>query len=89
MSTLLIHHPACLGHQTPLGHPERADRIRVIDRILEHERFQPLERLGPRGWHRFDTDALVANTASAVSALAANIDADEQSALPASQFELL
>jgi acetoin utilization deacetylase AcuC-like enzyme len=44
MSTLLIHHPACLGHQTPLGHPERADRIRVIDRILEHERFQPLER---------------------------------------------
>lgn len=44
MSTLLIHHPACLGHTTPLGHPERADRIRVIDRILEHERFQPLER---------------------------------------------
>ena len=44
MSTLLIQHPACLGHATPLGHPERADRIRVIDRILEHERFQPLER---------------------------------------------
>ncbi len=44
MSTLLIQHPACLGHATPLGHPERADRIRVVDRILEHERFQPLER---------------------------------------------
>ena len=44
MSTLLIHHPACLNHATPLGHPERADRIRVIDRILEAERFQPLER---------------------------------------------
>ena len=44
MSTLLIHHPACLGHATPLGHPERADRIRVVDRILEHERFQALER---------------------------------------------
>jgi len=44
MSTLLIHHPACLGHETPFGHPERADRMRVIDRILEHERFQPLER---------------------------------------------
>ncbi|TBW34504.1 histone deacetylase family protein [Siculibacillus lacustris] len=44
MSTLLIHHPACLGHVTPLGHPERPDRIRVIDRILEAERFQPLER---------------------------------------------
>jgi len=44
MSTLLIQHPACLGHATPLGHPERADRIRVIDRILEAERFQVLER---------------------------------------------
>jgi acetoin utilization deacetylase AcuC-like enzyme len=48
MSTLMIQHPACLGHQTPLGHPERADRIRVIDRILEHERFQPLEREAAR-----------------------------------------
>lgn len=48
MSTLLIHHPACLGHATPLGHPERADRIRVIDRILEAERFQPLEREAAR-----------------------------------------
>jgi acetoin utilization deacetylase AcuC-like enzyme len=49
MSTLLVHHPACLGHATPLGHPERADRIRVIDRILEAERFQPLEReIAPR-----------------------------------------
>lgn len=48
MSTLMIQHPACLGHLTPLGHPERADRIRVIDRILEHERFQPLEREAAR-----------------------------------------
>lgn len=44
MSTLLIHHPSFLDHVTPLGHPERPDRIRAIDRILEHERFQPLER---------------------------------------------
>lgn len=44
MSTLLIHHPSFTEHLTPLGHPERPDRIRVIDRILEHERFQPLER---------------------------------------------
>jgi acetoin utilization deacetylase AcuC-like enzyme len=31
-------------HQTPPGHPERPDRIRVVERILEHERFMSLER---------------------------------------------
>lgn len=44
MSTLLLSHPACLDHVLPLGHPERPDRLRVIERILEHERFQPLLR---------------------------------------------
>jgi acetoin utilization deacetylase AcuC-like enzyme len=44
MSTLLISHPACLDHLTPLGHPERPDRIRVIERALEHERFMILAR---------------------------------------------
>ena len=50
MSTLLIHHPKFLEHMTPAGHPERSDRIRAVDRILEHERFQALEReLAPLG----------------------------------------
>jgi acetoin utilization deacetylase AcuC-like enzyme len=44
MSTLLITHPACLDHLTPAGHPERPDRLRAIDRALEHERFQILAR---------------------------------------------
>ncbi|WP_420335984.1 histone deacetylase family protein [Roseibium sp.] len=44
MSTLLLHHPCYLDHLTPLGHPERPDRIRAIDRILEHEKFQSVER---------------------------------------------
>lgn len=44
MSTLLISHPCFVRHQTPLGHPERPDRMRVVERILEHERFQPLQR---------------------------------------------
>ena len=44
MSTLLISHPSFLEHLTPLGHPERPDRLRAIDRILEHERFQTLQR---------------------------------------------
>jgi acetoin utilization deacetylase AcuC-like enzyme len=44
MSTLLISHPACLEHDNPLGHPERADRLRAIEQALEDERFQTLAR---------------------------------------------
>ena len=44
MSTLYITHPACLEHQTPMGHPERPDRIRAIERALEKERFTSLVR---------------------------------------------
>ncbi|MFO1148739.1 MAG: histone deacetylase family protein [Alsobacter sp.] len=44
MSTLFVSHPCFVRHQTPAGHPERPDRIRVVERILEHERFQPLAR---------------------------------------------
>jgi acetoin utilization deacetylase AcuC-like enzyme len=45
MTTLLITHPACLHHLTPAGHPERPDRLRAIERALEHERFQNLARV--------------------------------------------
>ena len=45
MSTLLITHPACLDHRTPAGHPERPDRLRAIDSVLEQERFQTLARV--------------------------------------------
>lgn len=44
MSTLLLTHSACLNHQMPLGHPERPDRLRAVERVLEHERFQALHR---------------------------------------------
>jgi acetoin utilization deacetylase AcuC-like enzyme len=44
MSTLYISHPAALDHQTPLGHPERPDRILAIERVLEKERFASLIR---------------------------------------------
>src|SRR4029450_11833652 len=44
MSTLLITHPACLNHLMPMGHPERPDRLRAIERALEHEKFQSLMR---------------------------------------------
>jgi acetoin utilization deacetylase AcuC-like enzyme len=45
MTTLLVTHPACLDHLTPSGHPERPDRLRAIDRALEEERFQMLQRV--------------------------------------------
>ncbi|WP_230530711.1 histone deacetylase family protein [Microvirga roseola] len=44
MTTLYISHPAALAHETPLGHPERPDRIRAIERALEKERFTALVR---------------------------------------------
>lgn len=44
MSTLFLSHPACLDHQTGSGHPERPDRLRAIDQVLEDERFQTLAR---------------------------------------------
>jgi acetoin utilization deacetylase AcuC-like enzyme len=44
MSTLVITHPACLNHLTPLGHPERPDRLRAVEKAFEEERFQSLAR---------------------------------------------
>jgi acetoin utilization deacetylase AcuC-like enzyme len=44
LTTLYLQHGSYLDHLTPVGHPERPDRIRAIDRILEHERFQDLDR---------------------------------------------
>jgi len=47
--TLLISHPACLVHDMGEGHPERPDRLRAIDRVLEGEVFQMLARdVAPR-----------------------------------------
>jgi acetoin utilization deacetylase AcuC-like enzyme len=44
MTTLLITHPASLNHLNGTGHPERPDRIRAIESILEQEKFQSLIR---------------------------------------------
>ena len=44
MTTLLLTHPACLGHATPPGHPERADRLRAINQVLAADRFDKLAR---------------------------------------------
>src|SRR5262245_41441920 len=44
MATLLLTHPVFVPHDTGLGHPERPDRMRAIDKALAHEVFKDLER---------------------------------------------
>ena len=44
MTTLYVSHPAALDHAVPEGHPERPDRIRAIERVLENERYSGLVR---------------------------------------------
>src|SRR5512138_3820320 len=44
MTTLLISHDSSLNHETPTGHPERADRYRAIKAVLEDEQFSMLAR---------------------------------------------
>ncbi|WP_274425477.1 histone deacetylase family protein [Chelativorans sp. YIM 93263] len=45
MSTRLYSHPVCLEHLTPPGHPERPDRLRAIETVLEHDIFSSLDRV--------------------------------------------
>ncbi|CAM5569335.1 Histone deacetylase-like amidohydrolase [Mycolicibacterium aubagnense] len=44
MTTRLYTHPIFLEHITPAGHPERPDRLRAIERILDDEAFAALDR---------------------------------------------
>ncbi len=44
MSTLLITHPSFLLHDTGPGHPERPDRMRAIDKVLEPRALPALVR---------------------------------------------
>jgi len=44
MNTALFTHPACIEHDTGLGHPECADRLKVVLAALESEQFYLLDR---------------------------------------------
>jgi acetoin utilization deacetylase AcuC-like enzyme len=44
LSTLYLTHSDCLGHATPPGHPERADRLRAIARYLDQPDYAGLVR---------------------------------------------
>ena len=45
MTTLLLHHAAFLEHLTPVGHPERPDRLRALHAGLDHADFAALKRI--------------------------------------------
>lgn len=45
MATRLYENPIFLEHNTPEGHPERADRLRSLNIALEHPNFARLERI--------------------------------------------
>ncbi|MEJ6781206.1 histone deacetylase family protein [Aminobacter sp. Piv2-1] len=50
MTTRLYTHPIYLEHLTPAGHPERPDRLRAIQRVLDDEPFDALDRVeAPEG----------------------------------------
>lgn len=48
MTTHYYESPVFLEHQTPEGHPERADRLRSLNIALEHPNFAPLQRKAAR-----------------------------------------
>lgn len=45
MTTALITHPDCIGHDPGPGHPERPDRLRAVLAVLDAPEFAPLLRL--------------------------------------------
>jgi acetoin utilization deacetylase AcuC-like enzyme len=45
VTTLLLHHAAFLNHLTPVGHPERPDRLRALHAALDNSGFQSLKRV--------------------------------------------
>ncbi len=45
MTTLFVTHPACLDHVNPPGHPERAERLKVINALLDEPRFAGLDHM--------------------------------------------
>src|SRR5262245_6985284 len=50
MVTRLYSHPIYLEHITPPGHPERPDRLRAIERVLEDPKFSARDRVqAPEG----------------------------------------
>ena len=74
MTTRYYSHPIYLEHLTPVGHPERPDRLRAIAKVLEHDVFDALDRVeAPRG---DETTILYAHPAEHLDRVKAQIPAE-------------
>jgi acetoin utilization deacetylase AcuC-like enzyme len=79
MRTILFTHQDCLGHDTGVGHPERADRLRTVLAALEDERFALLERrMAPLA---DETDLLRVHTRDNLDSIKAAIPSEGLTAL--------
>ena len=64
MTTLVFTHPASLAHETPAGHPERVDRIKAVNSVLNSPAMRGFaHREAPLGT---DEHVLLAHTAEHV-----------------------
>jgi acetoin utilization deacetylase AcuC-like enzyme len=79
MATLLLTHPSFVGHDTGYGHPERPDRMRAIDKVLEHEIFAKLVREEAPLRDDLDEQILLAHPQSHLDAMRAVAEAAKQS----------
>ena len=82
MTTLLLTHPACLGHDTAAGHPERPARLQAVLSALSSPDFAALDRreapeATPAELARVHGDSYVASILAAMPAEGyARFDAD-------------
>ena len=81
MNTALFTHPACIDHDTGLGHPECSDRLKVVLAALETEQFSLLDR---REAPRADIDQIArVHTRAYIDTVFATIPSSGQAGLDA------
>jgi acetoin utilization deacetylase AcuC-like enzyme len=84
MTTLLYHHDAAVAHETPPGHPERADRIRAVMKALSAAEFASLDRReAPIG---SEADILHAHSPEHLARIKAAAPAEDWSRLDADTY---
>ena len=97
MATLLLTHPVFVDHDTGPGHPERADRMRAIDKVLAHESYNALTRAEAPlrddvedailRAHPADHIARIRKAAAAVEAQGTNIHVDGDTVMSPATME--
>ncbi|MGB0505548.1 MAG: histone deacetylase family protein [Pikeienuella sp.] len=67
MTLIIVSHPECLEHVTPSGHPERADRLKSISKVLEYPIFKDAVQLSAP--LAFDESIMLAHPSSYVQSI--------------------